>query len=201
VREAAKKPFGSGSANDPDREILARAMAGEDAAVRELFRAHAARLHRQAERILGAHDADVEDVVQQSFLAALEGASRFDGRSSVATWLFGIATRRALDAARSRWRRMRWARLAEGVGLSAASQAPDRDLELREDATTLLASLKPEQRTVFILHDVEGYTFAEIAAMTGIGISSLHARLVSARKRLDGSAREQQQVGERDDNG
>ena len=49
----------------------------------------------------------------------------------------------------------------------------------------MLAELTPEQRTVFVLHQVEGYTFKEISEMTGVGISTLHARLKAARKRID----------------
>jgi RNA polymerase sigma-70 factor (ECF subfamily) len=172
-------------ATPDDRELLDRAAAGDEAAVRTLFRAHAPRMHRQAARVLGSHDPDVEDVVQQAFLAALEGAERFDGRSSLSTWLFGIVTRRALDSARARWRRRRWSRLAESVGLGTPSVGPDRRQERRSDAESLLAKLAPELRLVFVLHDVEGYTFAEISGVTGLSISSLHGRLVSARQKLD----------------
>jgi DNA-directed RNA polymerase specialized sigma24 family protein len=52
-------------------------------------------------------------------------------------------------------------------------------------ATAALAVLTPEQRVVFVLHEVEGHTFAEIREMTGAGISTLHARLKAARRRLD----------------
>jgi RNA polymerase sigma-70 factor (ECF subfamily) len=173
------------TASEQERELLDRAAAGDEAAVRELFRAHATRLHRQAARVLGADDPDVEDVVQQAFLAALDGAARFDGRSSLSTWLFGITTRRALDAARARWRRRRWSRLAESVGLGTPSLPPDAGYQTRSDAEVLLGKLPPDLRLVFLLHDVEGYTFAEISGVTGVGISSLHGRLMSARKRLE----------------
>jgi RNA polymerase sigma-70 factor (ECF subfamily) len=173
------------AATDEERDLLVRAASGDELAVRELFRTHVARLHRQAARILGSDDPDVEDVVQQAFLAALDGAGKFDGRSSLSTWLFGITTRRALDAARSRWRRQRWSRMAQSVGLGSAALQPDQDYQLRSDAEMLLGKLAPELRLVFVLHDVEGYTFAEISGMTGVGISSLHGRLMSARKRLD----------------
>jgi RNA polymerase sigma-70 factor (ECF subfamily) len=171
-----------------DRALLERAAAGDEAAVRDLFRTHVGRMHRQAARILGSDDPDVEDVVQQAFLAALDGAAKFDGRSSVATWLFGITTRRALDAARARWRRRRWSRLAESVGLGSLgspSLPPDEGHQMRCEAESMLGELSPELRLVFVLHDVEGYTFAEIAGMTGLGISSLHGRLMTARQRLD----------------
>ena len=198
VRDRAKLQPAGAQGPDPERELLARAVQGDEAAVRDLFRRHVEKLYRHAARILGADDADVEDVVQQAFLAALAGGANFDGRSSVATWLFGITTRRALDAARSRWRRQRWTRVAEGLGLSPqAAPAPDRGMELRSEAEAMLAGLVPDQRLVFLLHDVEGYTFAEISAVTGIGISSLHARLASARKKLDRLAAERGQRAER----
>lgn len=171
--------------HDHDRALLLRAAAGDERAVRELFRAHASRLHRHASRILGSENADVEDVVQQSFLAALDGANRFDGRSSVATWLFGITTRRALDAARARHRRRRWSRLGESIGLGFLAGRPDHMHEATTNAEQALAELGPEQRLVFVLHDVEGRTLAEIAALTEVGISTLHSRLSVARKRIE----------------
>jgi RNA polymerase sigma-70 factor (ECF subfamily) len=172
-------------ATPDDRELLDQAAAGNEAAVRTLFRTHAPRMHRQAARVLGSDDPDVEDVVQQAFMAALEGAERFDGRSSLSTWLFGITTRRALDSARARWRRRRWSRLAEAVGLGTPTVGPDRREEMRSDAEAMLDKLSPELRLVFVLHDVEGYTFSEISGVTGLSISSLHGRLVTARATLE----------------
>lgn len=169
-----------------DRALLERASCGDDRAARVLFRTHVAQLHRHAARILGsADDADVEDVVQQAFLAALDGAARFDGRSSVATWLFGITTRRALDAARARYRRGRWARLTESVGLGFLAGRPDHLQEAKTEAEQALSLLDPDQRLVFLLHDVEGRTLAEISGLTEVGISTLHSRLRAARRRID----------------
>lgn len=178
-------PQGMAKDADDDRAVLTRAAAGDDAAVRRLYRDHVDRVFRTVARILGSDDADVEDVVQQTFLAALDGAERFDGRSKVSTWLIGIATRRALDQSRDRWRRSRWQRVGEMVGLGRAAGRPDDLHDSRSLAEWALAKLTPEQRTVFVLHEVEGHTLAEIGAMTSTGISTLHARLVAGRKRLD----------------
>ena len=167
------------------RETLARAGRREEAAVRRLYREHVDRVWRTAARILGAHDADVEDVVQQTFLAALDGAERFDGRSRVSTWIVGIATRRALDHARDRWRRSRWQRVGEWVGLGRPEARPDDRVDSASLAAWALGRLTPEQRVVFVLCEVEGHTLAEASEMTGAGISTLHARLVAGRKRLD----------------
>jgi DNA-directed RNA polymerase specialized sigma24 family protein len=56
---------------------------------------------------------------------------------------------------------------------------------MRSDAEAMLDKLSPELRLVFVLHDVEGYTFSEISGVTGLSISSLHGRLVTARAKLD----------------
>ncbi|WP_157069638.1 RNA polymerase sigma factor [Sandaracinus amylolyticus] len=168
-----------------ERALLTRAAAGDDAAVRRLYRDHVDRVFRTVARILGSSDPDVEDVVQQTFLAALDGADRFDGRSKLSTWIIGIATRRALDQARDRWRRSRWQRVTEWVGLGRAAGRPDDTHDSKSLAEWALAKLTPDQRTVFVLHEVEGHTLAEVSAMTGTGISTLHARLVAGRKRLD----------------
>jgi RNA polymerase sigma-70 factor (ECF subfamily) len=170
---------------DPDASVLRDAASGDERAVRRLYRDHVDRVYRCVARILGAHDPDVEDVVQQVFLAALDGAASFDGRSQVSTWIVGIASRRALDAARARWRRRRWGTITEWVGLGQPTAAPSASIEALSSAEAALAALSPGQRTVFVLHEVEGYTFQEIADMTGTGISTLHARLKAARSRLD----------------
>ncbi len=170
---------------DADEARLRDAAAGDQRAVRELYREHLDRVYRCVARILGPGDGDVEDVVQQVFLVALDGAGKFDGRSRVSTWLVGIATRRALDAARSRWRRRRWSKVTEWVGLGRPASAPDARLDALSVAEAALAELTPDQRMAFVLHEVEGYTFEEIREMTGTGISTLHARVKAARRRID----------------
>lgn len=193
-------PTNMRSTADEDFALLRRASTGDEAAVRQLFRAHVDRLHRHASRILGSEDPDVDDVVQQTFMAALDGAAAFDGRSQVSTWLFGIVTRRALDAARSRWRRQRWARLSEAVGMGFLAGPPDRAYDAADEASALLSRLTPEQRLVFVMHDVEGHTFAEISGLTDVGISTLHSRLKAARARLGGLVSDEG-AGGRDDRG
>lgn len=167
-------------------ERLRRAGAGDECATRELYRDHVDRVYRHVARVLGPDDPDLEDVVQKVFLAALDGASEFEGRSKVRTWLMGIATRRALDASRKRWRRRRWQKLGEVVGLGRPASPPDERVRHLGEAERLLQLLTPDQRVVFVLKEVEGHTLKEISAMTGgTGISTLHARLKAARKRLD----------------
>jgi len=184
-----------------DLEVLGRAAAGDEAAVRRLFREHAARVHRTAARILGPTDPDVEDVVQQTFLAAMAGAGGFDGRSAVSTWLVSIASRRALDAARARWRRGRFRLVRDWVGQGRPPARPDTAHANRSEAEAALDVLTAEQRAVFMLHEVEGHTLKEVSEMTGTGISTLHARLKAARRRLDAVVGESERTGEDDEHG
>ncbi len=176
-------------AEEGEQALLLRAADGDTAATRQFYRAHVDMVYRHVCRVLGRDDGDVEDVVQQVFLAALASADRFEGRSKLSTWLLGIATRRALDEARARARRGRWRRIGEGlgalVGLGRPSSPPDSRHDATCEAEELLAILTPVQRTVFVLKEVEGYTLQEISDMTEVGISTLHARLKAARRRLD----------------
>lgn len=171
---------------DPESvDTLIAAADGDGAATRALYRGHVDRVHRHVARILGAHHPDLEDVVQKVFLAVLKGARSFRGSSKVGTWILGIASRRALDEARARWRRDRWSKMTTAIGVGRAASRPDERHAALSRAEALLQELAPAQRQVFILKEVEGHTFDEIKEMTGVGISTLHARLKAARKRLD----------------
>ena len=84
--------------------VLARARAGEEAAFRELTEPHRRELQLHCYRILGSiHDA--EDMVQEALLAAWRSLEAFEGRASVRSWLYTIATNRCLNALRARSRR------------------------------------------------------------------------------------------------
>lgn len=181
---------GLGIEGPAGRALLLAAAAGDEASSRRLYRENVDRVHRTVVRILGAADGDVDDVVQQTFLAALLAAPRFDGRSKLSTFLIGIASRRALDAARERQRRARWGRLPDWAqALVPTRRERPADLEDRTFAMWALGHLTPEQRQVFVLHEVEGHTLQEIFDMTGTGISTLHARLQAGKKRLDAVVR------------
>lgn len=187
----AERMISAAHAEGPEaRALLIAAASGDEAASRRIYREHVDRIYRTVARILGSNDGDIDDVVQQTFLAALDSAQRFDGRSKLSTYLIGIACRRALDAARDRQRRARWGRLPEWVqDLLPARQARPSDHDERSFATWALSHLSPEQRQAFVLHEVEGHTLQEIADMTGTGVSTLHARVQSAKKRLDAVVR------------
>jgi RNA polymerase sigma-70 factor (ECF subfamily) len=140
-----------------------------------------ARLVRLALRILADQD-EAEDAVQESYVKAHDALSRgrFDGRSSIETWLYRIVTRTAIDAARRRARAPR--RLPEGDLASDATELETR-LALRE-LSAWLSELPADQHAALLLKAVEGFSSAEIAEILECSEGAVEQRLVRARATL-----------------
>jgi RNA polymerase sigma-70 factor (ECF subfamily) len=179
----------------PDVE-LARCCAGGDAeAVRHLVTANNQRLFRTAWSILkNRHEA--EDVLQSSYANALAGIGRFEGRSSLTTWLTRITINEALGRKRVHERRRRHLE-TEGVQvlenyreqLARGSQAPSPEAEAaREQLRSILeravGDLSENFRTVFVLHEIEGVPVEDAAEVLGIPIGTVKTRLMRARRKL-----------------
>ena len=187
---------------------LARARAGDDEAFRRLTEPHRRALQLHCYRILGSmHDA--EDLVQETLLAAWRGLEAFEGRASVRSWLYRIATNRCLNALRDRRRRPR------EVPSMAAPQEPTRRIDpmwlepypyvLLEDIPdrsagpaaryearesielsfiVALQHLPPRQRAALVLGDLLGFRTAEVAEMLDTAEASVKGALQRARATL-----------------
>ncbi len=156
-----------------------------------LFRQHGRDVYRIVRRLLGpqASAADVDDLSQQVFLAAHKDLPRFRGDAAPRTWLYGIATRVVLMHFRS-WRR-RLAALAAFADATRVTEAPpptpDATFAERQELARVargLEALKPEKRVVFVLHEVEGLSGKEIAAILSIPEATVFTRLYYARREL-----------------
>jgi RNA polymerase sigma-70 factor, ECF subfamily len=164
---------------------LARARAGDEDAFRQLTDAYRRELQLHVYRIVGsAHDA--EDLVQETMLAAWRGLERFEARAPVRSWLYRIATNRALDALRASRRRSLEpfpGALAEGVADDAPG--PAARYEAREAIGLAfvagLQRLPPRQRAVLVLRDVLGFRAAEAAEMLDTSEASVNSLLRRAR--------------------
>ncbi|MFL5975870.1 MAG: RNA polymerase subunit sigma-70, partial [Solirubrobacterales bacterium] len=189
--------------------VLTRARAGDEEAFRELTEPHRRELQLHCYRILGSlHDA--EDMVQETLLAAWRSLETFEGRASVRSWLYRIATNRCLNALRARSRRPRevpamgdslpptgrteplWLEpypdvLLEDVPDRAAG--PAAHFEARESIElsfiVALQHLPPRQRAAVVLGDVLGFRAAEVAEMLDSSEASVTSALQRARASLE----------------
>jgi RNA polymerase sigma-70 factor (TIGR02960 family) len=187
---------------------LARARAGDDEAFRELTEPHRRELQLHCYRILGSTQ-DAEDAVQETLLAAWRGLEAFEGRASVRSWLYRIATNRCLNALRARGRRPQevpsmveppeptgrtepvWVEPYPDVLLAELpdrSPGPAARYEARESIElsfiVALQHLPPRQRAALVLGDVLGFRTAEVAELLDTGEASVKGALQRARATL-----------------
>lgn len=184
--------------------------AGDGEAFRALTEPFRRELHLHCYRMLGSFQ-DAEDALQETLLAAWQALDGFEGRASIRTWLYRIATNRCLNALRAASRRPAKAwdipgldlpeptRLGEVVwlepfpdtlleGVIQAPLGPEARYEQTEAITlafvTALQLLPPRQLAVLILRDVIGYHAAEVAEMLGATVESVNSALKRARAAL-----------------
>ena len=188
-------------------DLISRARAGDGDAFRELAEPYRRELQVHCYRMLGSFQ-DAEDALQETLLAAWRGLHEFEGRASVRTWLYRIATNRCLNARRSTSRRLakEWdvpsieppepTRLGEVVWLEpypdalleGAPAGPEARYERTESISlafvTALQVLPPRQLAVLVLRDVLGFHASEVADMLDSSVESVKSALKRARASL-----------------
>lgn len=187
-----------------DASLVQRAQSGDRAAMDQLLRNHYDRVYAVCRRITG-HDADAADAAQEALIAIVRSLDRFDGRSSVSTWIYRIATNASLDELRRRRRRpvaslddpsgrgtdTEHSVLGEhhGSGTSSARADPRAAARVEAIADRLeldaaLAALADDFRLPVILRDVGDLDYAEIAETLGIPIGTVKSRIARGRSNL-----------------
>lgn len=188
-------------------DLISKARAGDNDAFRALTEPHRRELQVHCYRMLGSLQ-DAEDALQETLLAAWQGLGAFEGRASLRTWLYRIATNRCLNARRAASRRPAKAwdipgveppeptRLGEIVWLEPFPDAlldgavdvplgPDARYEQTESISlafvTALQALPPLQLSVLILRDVLGFQASEVAGMLDTTVDSVNSALKRAR--------------------
>ncbi len=201
-------------------DLISRARAGDGEAFQELAEPYLRELQVHCYRMLGSFQ-DAEDALQDTLLAAWQSLGGFEGRASLRTWLYRIATHRCLDARRLAGRRpaKEWdipgvelpepTRLGEVVwlqpfpdalleGATGVSLGPEARYEQAESISlafvTALQVLPPRQLAVVILRDVLGFHASEVADMLDSTVESVNSALKRARASLQ---RRQPPTGDR----
>lgn len=178
-----------------DEALLARFASGDRDALGVLFDRHHRATYRFLARLTGATAADLDDLVQSTFVEVARAASRFDGRASVRTWLFGVGLNMARHYRRGNARRRR---VITEPGDERPSQIPgvdrpDQNAERRELLQALeraIVELPAPLREVFVACEIEELPGAEVARLLGVPEGTLWRRLHDARKALRAAMKE-----------
>jgi len=167
----APTPTPSPAAADPSARLAA------------IYREHFAFVWRSLRR-LGVPEEAVDDACQDVFLVVARRLDDFEGRSTLRTWLFGIAVR----VSRARWRtngRRRRREAAAAEAGAAEVERPHERCEARITLHRLLFQLSEPLREVYILMELEGMTAPEVAAGLGLNVNTVYTRLRAARRDLE----------------
>lgn len=169
-------------AGPDERTLISRAVAGDRAAARTLYDRHAKRVHRLAFRICGDEELAC-DLAQDVFVRAFARLASFRGESAFTTWLHRIAVTTALNQMR-KVRRIRAHEESIGDEDVYAAPARDADPDLKVRVHAAIDALSEGLRMTVLLHDLEGYTHAEIGTLLGVAEGTSKARLFEARAKL-----------------
>ncbi|MGE0161178.1 MAG: RNA polymerase sigma factor [Gemmatimonadales bacterium] len=165
-----------------DTHLVERARQGDERAFRVLYDATVDRIYRLAYRMAGDPEL-ARDFTQETFVRAFQRLAQFRGDSAFSTWVHSIAISVTLNGLRKSERHRSRERSLEEAH---AIQSPHRDPEpgVRGRIEAAVDGLPDIYRTVFVMHDLEGYSHGEIAASLGVAEGTSKARLFRARSRL-----------------
>ena len=168
-----------------ETQLVARVVAGDPAAERGLYDLHVDRVYRLAHRLAGDGEL-ARDLTQETFIRAFDRIATFRGEAAFATWLRVIALSVISNGIRARKPAWRHETGYEEVLAADWAADPRREAEpdLRERLRAAIDALPDGYRTVFVMHDVEGYTHEEIGAALGVQPGTSKAQLSRARARL-----------------
>lgn len=159
---------------------MERVREGDDAAAREMYDAHVDRVFRLCYRMTGDEDL-AREYTQQSFIRAFQRLHQFRGDAALSTWLHSITVSVALNGLRKvKKQREREVDLDPSTPGRRTSVEPD----LKERLHGAIDHLPDIYRTVFVMHDVEGYTHEEIGQTLDVATGTSKARLFRARRML-----------------
>jgi RNA polymerase sigma-70 factor (ECF subfamily) len=164
---------------DPTTALALRARLGDPTAQAAFVRATQAEVWRFTAALIDPGAAD--DLTQDTYLRAFAALPAFEARSSVRTWLLGIARRVCADHLRAVVRRRR---LDERLAAQAHTAAPHPDPAHRLGAADLLDRLSDERRTAFVLTQVIGLSYAEAATVEDVPVGTIRSRVARARDDL-----------------
>ncbi|MBA3458847.1 MAG: RNA polymerase sigma factor [Deltaproteobacteria bacterium] len=171
--------------------LVDRCLTGEPAATRELFRRHRNRVHACLFRVLGSNR-DMDDLLQEAFLQVFQSLRGWRAEASLATWVDRVSVRVAYRYLSQRGRRIQTDELPEDDMVAGPDVGPGSRRQLARDGVrrlyAVLDELSPAARLAFTLHEIDGRSLAETAALVGSTVTATKLRVWRARKRIEAQA-------------
>lgn len=165
-----------------DQLLLKRAMKGDERALRQIWTQHAPHIDAVVRRLCDGDPDLAADIAQEVWIQIFRALPGYRGDSQFATWAHRIAVNRTLNALR---RVKRLAKIETDIEEDSASVEMDSDgTFIAESIQQAMGKLSPGARTVFVLHDIEGYTHEEIGSELGITSGGSKSQLFKARAKL-----------------
>ena len=166
-----------------ERELIERAARGDAKCFRALYDRHVDRVYRLAYRMAG-HEDMARDITQETFVRAHSRLGQFRGDAAFSTWLHSVTHSVALNVIRRVERHRKRERDIETAGGIEARTPPQADPDLKDRLKAAVDALPEIYRTVFLMHDVEGFNHGEIARTLEVAEGTSKARLSRARAKL-----------------
>lgn len=178
---------------ESERQLIDKARRGDHDAFAALMRAHQNKVYSHALRMTGSRE-DANDLAQEVFVSAWRGLARFQGDSSLSTWLYRLTANAAIDFLRREKRKSALSMTVpygdEGdrqAELICSDPTPDELAEASERSAAVQAGLKklsPDHRQILLLREMNGLSYLEICDILGLEEGTVKSRLARARLAL-----------------
>lgn len=169
-----------GAALGDDEQLVAACRRGEARAMEMLYHQYKRRVFGMAHRIVGPSDA--EEVAQEAFVRIFRGLTKFRGDSALSTWVYRLTVNASLSYLAKRGRRQEVG--DEPLAELPAPAPPERDTALAARIEAAMARLPAGYRAILVLHDVEGLSHEECAAILECRVGTCKSQLHKARGKM-----------------
>ena len=169
-----------------DKELLKRALNGDISAFEELVSSNEKRIYNLCYRMM-KNEQDAQDMAQEALIKAWRNLRNFNLKAAFSTWLYKIAINTCLDELRKRKNNTQSIENLKEKGHTIKDEKTQNfteDSDLRYGITQAMDKLKPKEKLIVVLKDVQGYSYEEISEILNCPVGTVRSRLSRSRNKL-----------------